>query len=200
MGDYVYFADAGTLVCLEKKTGELISKYSLPAVAVSGPIAGGDKSTLVWCSDGFLCEILLQKGDSGLLELVCRKRLRIGEERRYVQEGFPHCRHLWFGPNLVLLGDQGRMACVDVLRWEVTWNHKDLVLRGRPWDICAFENEQMLVSTNEGWVTALGVKDGKTLWEANLPGMHEPQIIYSNSRLYAVGAGDGVVSAYELQR
>jgi outer membrane protein assembly factor BamB len=198
-GDYVYFADAGTLVCLEKKTGELISKFALPAVPVSGPIAGGDKSMLVWCSDGFLCEILLQKGDSGLLELACRRRLRIGEERRYVQEGFPHCRHLWFGPNLVLLGDQGRMACIDVSRWETVWNDKNLELRGHPHDLCTYGNEHMLISSNEGWVTVLRVKDGKTLWEANLPGMNRPQIVYSNNRLYAIGTGDGVVSAYELQ-
>ena len=198
-GDYVYFADAGTLVCLEKETGKLISKFSLPILPVSGPIASGDESILVWCSDGFLYEILLQRKDSGFLELVCHRRLRITGERRSVQEGFPHCRHLWFGPNLVLLGDDGQVVCIDVSKWEMAWNLENLMLRGHPWDLCAYGNEQMLVSSNEGWVTALRVKDGKALWEANLPGMYRPQIIYSNHRLYAVGAGDGVVCAYRLE-
>ena len=54
------------------------------------------------------------------------------------------------------------------------------------------------LTPNEGWVSALRVKDGKALWEANLPGTSRPQIVYSNNRLYAIG-GDGVVSAYGLQ-
>jgi outer membrane protein assembly factor BamB len=133
------------------------------------------------------------------MELVCHRRLRIAGERRYVQEGFPHCRHLWFGPNLVLLGDDGQLACINVSKWEIAWKLDNLVLRGRPFDLCEYRNKQLLISSNEGWVTALRTKDGKALWEANLPGIYSPQIIYSNHRLYAVGVRDGVVSAYMLQ-
>ncbi|MCP4611066.1 MAG: PQQ-like beta-propeller repeat protein [Planctomycetes bacterium] len=197
--DYVYFSDAGTLVCLEKETGELVSKISLPKLPVSGPISSGDGSMLVWCSDGFLYEVLLQTKDPGFMELVRHRRLRIAGERRFVQEGFPHCRHLWFGSNLVLLSDDGQIACINVSKWEIVWNLDNLVLRSRPFDLCAYRNEQMLISSNEGWVTALRVNDGKALWEANLPGIYSPQIVYSNHRLYAVGVRDGVVSAYMLQ-
>jgi len=197
-GDNVYFTDAGTLVCLEKDTGKLISKISLSALPVSGPIASSDESVLVWCSDGFLYEILLQESGSGSVELACQRKLRISGERRYVQEGFPHCRNLRFGRDLVLLGDDGQIACIDVSKWEKVWGLEDLMLRGKPCDFCRYVNQQMLVCSNEGWVAALRVKDGKALWQANLPGMYGLQIIYKNHRLFAVG-GDGVVSAYELQ-
>ncbi len=197
-GDYVYFADAGTLVCLEKETGKLISKVALSALPVSGPIAGGDESVLVWCSDGFLYEILLQERGSGSVKLVRHRQLRITGERKYLQEGFPHCRSLRFGPNLVLLGDDGQIACVDISKWDLAWSPETLKLRGQPCDLCAYGKGQMLVSSNDGWVSALRVKDGTVLWEANLPGTSRPQIICSKDRLYAIG-GDGVVSAYGLQ-
>ena len=197
-GEYVYFADGGTLVCLEKGTGKLISQLPLAALPVSGPMAGGDGSVLVWCSDGFLYEMSLQQRKSGSLELVRQRGLRISPERKYLQEGFPHCRSLRFGPNMVLLGDDGQIACVDVSRWQVAWGFEPLTLRGQPCDLCAYGRGQMLVSSGNGWVSALRVKDGAVLWEANLPGMSRPQIVCARGRLYAVG-GDGVVSAYGLQ-
>ena len=199
-GKYVYFSDANSLVCLRAEDGRLVSKYQFPEVLVSGPIAMEDGSMLIWCANGILYEMALTEGDEDKApELHEQRTLRICAERRSVQEGFPHSKHCWFGHRLVLTDDTGVLVCVDTEEWKRLWSFDQLSFQELPCDFCPYGKNQLLVSLRKGRVVAYDIKTGRHIWEATLPGIANPQVIYARKRLFAIGRRDGSVTGYQIR-
>ncbi len=195
-GRYVLYACLDTLVCLDREEGTLIHKTRFPNALISGPIVAPDRYVYAWCADGNLYGLALKTGPDGHTEFVEKTAVRISEAIDSVQEGFPHCRHAWFGENLLLLDDQGRLVFSDPGKGPL-WEMERTDYQGSPCDFTTWDDGEILVALREGSVACVGLTDGKSKWKARLPGVTEPRILFSNDQLIVCSIS-GFVAAYQM--
>ncbi|MHC4571016.1 MAG: outer membrane protein assembly factor BamB family protein [Planctomycetota bacterium] len=194
--NYVYYVCQNQLVCLEKNNGSFISKATYPKSLISGPINYEDGSIFVWCSDGNLYKAKINSELDNKRVLVEQQIIPISKPRKYIQEGFPHCKYEWFGKKLLLLDDAGTMILFDPEKAEVVWTKQENEHQKRPCDFTNYENEHILSTFNDGSLACIDLKNGNQQWKTRFPGVFRPRILWSNDQLILT-SNNGFIIAYE---
>lgn len=194
--DYVYYVCQNQLVCLEKNNGSFISKSTYPKPLISAPINSGAGSIFVWCSDGNLYKVKINSNPGNKKVLFEEQIVPISKPRRFIQEGFPHCKYEWIEKKLLLLDDTGILIFFDPEKMEVVWAYQEIDHQKKPCDFTNYKNEYILITFNNGSLACVDFKSGSKQWETRFPGVLRPRILWLNDQLILTSK-NGFVISYE---
>lgn len=206
--NYIYFVDGNKLKCLNVEDGKQVARYTFPRLPISGPLASLYNSIYLWCSDGNLYELILDNGNNNSITILNKTKISgywaYSQEERpnfspWPQKGFPVCKSLWVGTQLILLNNRGKMICFDSEKNKRIWDFAKLKMPDVPFDFAKYGDNQLFVSLKKGAIITIDISSGSIIDRIEIPKIDYPKINCLPNSLIVIGSQNGSITSYVLK-